>query len=108
MDQQTAQLVGGMQRLTAQLAQLRLFSSQLISVLAYGAPVDNEIPAGTINGVNAAFTLVYTPIAGSVHLFLGGVRQRPTTDYTVGGNTITYASGAKPQTGDNHYADYRH
>lgn len=108
MDQKTTQLTAGIQRLTAQLAQLALFASQLNGVLAQGTPADGEIPTGAINGINAAFTLAYTPKTGSVHLFLNGVRQRLTTDYTVAGNTITYASGAKPQTGDNHYADYRH
>lgn len=69
--------------------------------------VDAEIPTGTINGVNAAFTLANTPVVGSVHLYLNGLRMRPTTDFTVAGTTITYSAGAKPQTGDNHYADYR-
>ena len=70
--------------------------------------IDGEIPAGVIDGANAAFTLVNIPLPGSVHLYLNGVRQRPTTDYSVSGNTITYTAGAKPQSGDNHYADYRH
>ena len=69
--------------------------------------VDAETPAGPINGVNTIFTLANTPLSNSMHLFLNGVRQRPTTDYSVTGNTITYTSGAKPQTGDNHLADYR-
>lgn len=76
--------------------------------LANGNFVDGELPANVIDGANAVFTLVNIPIAGSVHLYLNGVRQRPTTDYSVSGNTITYTAGAKPKSGDNHYADYRH
>jgi hypothetical protein len=67
--------------------------------------VDNEIPSGTINGSNTAFTLANAPTAGSVHLYLNGVRLRPTTDYSITGTAITMVM--VPQTGDWLYADYR-
>jgi hypothetical protein len=70
-------------------------------------PIYNEIPSGTINGSNDTFTLLHSPNpTSSLRLYLRGIRQRPTTDYSISGNTITYTSGAKPDTGDNHYADY--
>lgn len=78
-----------------------------LGTAAYTSPIDGEAPTGVIDGANATFTLAYTPSAGSVHLYLNGLRQRPTTDYGVAGNTITYTAGAKPQAGDNHLADYR-
>jgi len=68
---------------------------------------DSEIPNGVIDGANAVFTLKNVPVSGSVHLYLNGIRQRLTTDFSVSGKTITYTAGAKPQAGDNHVADYR-
>lgn len=68
---------------------------------------DSEVPSGTVDGSNAAFTLAHTPTAGSVHLYKNGLRQTPTTDYTISGDTITFVSDNKPQTGDLLLADYR-
>jgi hypothetical protein len=72
-------------------------------------PVDNETPSGIIDGTNATFTLAFTPIAGSVHLFRRGLRMRrgAENDYTVTGPTITFNAGAVPRPGDNILADYR-
>ena len=71
--------------------------------------VDNETPTGTINGVNAAFTLANTPAAGSEHIFKNGLRQTPgaSNDYTISGAAITFLAGNIPQTGDSILADYR-
>lgn len=51
--------------------------------------VFNEAPAGTIDGVNTAFTLANTAVAGTVQLFKTGLLLRPTTDYTHSGSNIT-------------------
>jgi hypothetical protein len=69
--------------------------------------VDNEVPSGTINGSNTAFTLANTPIAGSVKLYLNGVRQEAGAgnDYTISGATITMLDA--PLAGDKLLADYR-
>jgi hypothetical protein len=72
---------------------------------ATSAPVDNEVPVGTVDGVNPTFTLAAVPATGSLHLYLNGVRLRPTTDYTATGSTITMLM--IPQVGDWLYADYR-
>lgn len=70
--------------------------------------VDEEVPAGTVNGSNAVFTLANVPTpASSLHLFLNGVRLRQGTDYTLTGQAITYVAAQIPQTGDTHHADYR-
>lgn len=66
-----------------------------------------ETPAGTINGVNASFTLNYSPsLATSVSLYRNGIRQKLTTDYTLSGRTIAFTSSSIPQTGDLIVADY--
>lgn len=71
--------------------------------------VDNETPAGTIDGANDTFTLANTPVAGSEHLYKNGIRQKPggANDYTISGATITFNAGNIPQTGDSLLADYR-
>lgn len=69
--------------------------------------VDSEVPTGTVNGVNAAFTLANTPTSGSLHLYKNGLRQKVTTDYTLSGTTVTFVAGNLPQTGDLLLADYR-
>jgi hypothetical protein len=71
--------------------------------------VDNEVPTGTINGVNAAFTLANTPMAGTEHVFKNGIRQSPGVgnDYTIAATVITFLAGNIPQTGDVLLVDYR-
>jgi len=53
--------------------------------------VNNEIPAGAINGNNAVFTLASVPATNSLALYLKGVLQEPGADYTLADSTITMA-----------------
>jgi hypothetical protein len=55
--------------------------------------VDGETPSGTINGSNVTFTLANTPVAGSEHVHVNGIRMRAGggNDYTISGATITFA-----------------
>lgn len=64
--------------------------------------VVRESPTGTINGVNATFNLAATPIAGTEEIYVNGILQNSGAgnDYTISGATITFLSGAIPQTGD--------
>jgi hypothetical protein len=61
-----------------------------------------ETPAGTINGSNTTFTLASTPVSNTEQVFVNGVLQNPGAgnDYTISTTTITFLSGAIPQTGD--------
>lgn len=53
---------------------------------------DNETPSGTINGINTTFTLSQTPSpSSSLQLELNGQFQTQGFEYTLSGNTITYA-----------------
>lgn len=76
----------------------------------YMAPsnfVVRETPSGTINGVNATFTLANAPApAGSEMIFLNGIllESGAGNDYTISGATITML--AVPQTGDRLKATY--
>lgn len=69
--------------------------------------VDKEIPSGSINGSNTAFTLANTPIAGSEHLFLNGILQESGAgnDYTISGANITMLTA--PATGEKLRISYR-
>lgn len=67
--------------------------------------VDNETPSGAMDSVNATFTLANTPIVGSVHLYLRGLRLKPGAGYTISGTTITML--IIPDSGDELIADYR-
>ncbi|MGA2116389.1 MAG: hypothetical protein ABSH56_16730 [Bryobacteraceae bacterium] len=70
--------------------------------------IDAELPAGTINGVNASFTLANAPSpAASLDLYRNGLRLAAGSDYYLSGNAITFVSAATPQTGDTLLADYR-
>jgi hypothetical protein len=68
------------------------------SVLKQTSFVNSEVPTGSVNGVNVTFTLANTPVTGSVQVFLNGVRQKLTTDYTIATGTITFVTA--PYTGD--------
>lgn len=74
-------------------------SASFIAVANY---VVRESPTGTINGVNTTFTLAATPVAGTEEVYVNGILQNSGAgnDYTISGATITFLSGAIPQTGD--------
>lgn len=51
---------------------------------------EQEVPSGTINGSNTAFSLAQTPQENAaVLLFIDGILQRQGTDYTLSGTSIT-------------------
>jgi hypothetical protein len=63
--------------------------------------VDAEIPAGAVDGSNGSFTLTGSPSpAASLQLFRNGILQKASGDFTLSGNTITFAGGSIPQSGD--------
>ena len=69
--------------------------------------VDKEIPSGSINGSNTAFTLANAPISGSEHVYLNGMLQESGAgnDYTISGTAITMLSA--PLTGEKLRVTYR-
>ena len=70
--------------------------------------VDNEVPSGVVNGVNAVFTRAFIPSpATSLHLYVNGVRQRLGVQYSLASLTITFTAGNIPLTGNTVVADYR-
>jgi hypothetical protein len=73
---------------------------------------DAEVPAGTVNGINATFTLAAAPSpAASLVLIRNGLVQTAGIDFTLSNQTITFLAGAIPQstpTPDSLAAWYRH
>jgi hypothetical protein len=64
-----------------------------------------EVPTGTVNGSNTAFTLSTAPREPDVvQVYLNGIRQRKTTDYSISGTTITFVSA--PVTDQSVYVEY--
>lgn len=70
--------------------------------------VDEEVPAGTVNGSNATFTTSAsaTPPT-SLALYRNGIVQKAGLDYRVSGSTISFLAGSVPQAGDTLLASYR-
>jgi hypothetical protein len=69
---------------------------------------DAEVPAGTVNGSNAVFTLASSPSpAASLELYRNGLLQRLGSDYQISGNAITFFLASVPQAGDLLVASYR-
>ena len=70
---------------------------------------DNEIPAGTLDGVNTIFSLQNAPSpATSLYLYRNGILLVAGTDYNVAGSTITFFLGSVPQPGDSLTTSYRY
>jgi len=70
--------------------------------------VDAEIPSGAVNGSNVTFTLASMPNPStSVALSRNGLLMKQGLDYTLSSNSISFLTGAVPQTGDTILASYR-
>lgn len=69
--------------------------------------IDEEVPTGTINGSNTAFTLANSPVETSVKVYLNGQRLASGAgfDFTVSGTALTLAYA--PDTGDVLVVEYR-
>ena len=71
--------------------------------------VDEEVPAGVVDGANVAFAISAAPApASSLHLFRNGLRQKAGFDFSLSGSTITFVFAATPQPGDTILVSYRH
>ena len=69
---------------------------------------DAEVPAGAVDGSNAAFTLAAAPNpAASLQVYRNGLLQKESVDYTLSGNTITMQTVSIPVGGDTLLVWYR-
>jgi hypothetical protein len=105
---------GGAATYTPVSGDVALTSAGVATVLATGATgfskigkfKTNTTPTGTINGVNATFTLASTPVVGTEEIFLNGQRMFPGAgnDYTIAVTTVTML--VVPITNDRLTCDY--
>ena len=52
-----------------------------------------EVPSGTVNGTNTAFTLSQTPVeTDAVLVFLNGIQREKTAEWTLSGATLTFVT----------------
>jgi hypothetical protein len=54
-------------------------------------------PTGNVDGVNAVFTV---PTYTSIEVYVNGQLQTLSTDYILGGTTVTFVPASIPQSGD--------
>lgn len=70
---------------------------------------DGEVPVGSVNGANMAFTLAFAPSpVASLELYLNGLRMESGADYLLSGKNLTFLTVSTPQTGDLLLANYRY
>lgn len=70
--------------------------------------IDQETPAGNVNGSNTVFSLAQAPDpASSLAIYRNGILQKTGVDYSLSGTTVTFGSLSIPQTGDLLLASYR-
>ena len=82
-------------------------SSRKLTRVNFLGRVEDEVPSGSINGSNAAFTLANTPrTTSAIKLYRNGVRQFEGVHYDMSGTTITFKAGKIPKTGNTLIADY--
>ena len=75
-----------------------------VSTATVDTYIANEVPTGTINGINDNFTLANVPTTGTVKVYVNGMRQLLTDDYSVSTNVITFTIA--PYEGSNIIVDY--
>lgn len=101
--------VDGMQVYDTDLDALYIYANGSWTAVGSGAGGTDiqEVPTGTIDGSNTAFTLSQTPISNaSVKIYLDGVFQRQGTHYTITGTAITFTTA--PATGQELDAVYEY
>ena len=70
--------------------------------------VDDEVPAGAVDGTNKTFTLANVPAVGSLKVYWNGIRQKLGVDYSLTGKVLTFLTAAFPRDSkDLLTADYR-
>jgi hypothetical protein len=87
-------------QLTSQITELMsVISSQqqiIDSITPLGTPtfrysiIDKEVPSGQIDGLNSSFILDLDPVPGSETVYINGVMQDPSLDYTLDKKTIIF------------------
>lgn len=87
-----------------------LYVDYMISTVTNTKPSDSIItgmtPTGTLDGVNKTFTLPNPYYTGQLRVYLDGVRQKLTTDYTESPTAGTFTFVTAPLAGSTILCDY--
>jgi hypothetical protein len=83
----------------------KVTKANLLKELQAGSFVDNEIPAGLIDGSNTVYTTEFDFITGSTRVYLNGLRLLPSDYSETGANEITLSDPLED--GDSLLLDYR-
>lgn len=79
-------------------------TSSLTAYVQLSHIITRETPTGTQNGTNVTFSLAHTPLSGTESVFVNGLLQGYTDDYTISGNQITFTLA--PLSGDKIRVNY--
>jgi hypothetical protein len=72
-----------------------------------GTGVFGEVPTPAPNGTITTFLVSQAFVAATLCVYLNGLRQRPTTDFTIVDSTH-FALTSAPMSGDSLLIDYQH
>ena len=84
--------------------------STTLTAIVQGTFVPNEVPVGTVNGINNRFTLAFKPLATGLFMLevSGLLMKRGALNYfNLIGNVITFNAGAIPQSGEQLLCTYQ-
>lgn len=88
--------------LTEHEADVTTLDAQVAALEAFGIVVWNEVPSGTLNGINILFVLTQPPLhQDKVQLYRNGLLMKPGDDFTLMGTMIWFDVNQIPQSGDN-------
>lgn len=98
--------VGGKIYYNSTTGKLRYYNDVTASFKNVGEPeYAQEIPTGTIDGVNAVFTLSNSPLSEqSVLVSIDGITRQVSTDFSITGTTLTFTTA--PALGQSVYVYY--
>ncbi len=84
-----------------------LFNGSADVVVSAAMDHIGEVPTGSVNGSNTVFTTAASYVGSTISVYVNGIRQKKTTDYTESSaTTITFTTA--PSTGDVILVDYQH
>lgn len=80
------------------LVSARGLAGNTANIIESSLAMEHDVPSGTIDGINPTFTLSQS--YSVFLLYVNGLEQKLALDYTLSGSTITFLTGAIPESGD--------
>jgi len=83
---------------------LAIATTKYVDDATAGSEMFNEAPA--VTGGSTDVSLANTPTVGTLRVYLNGIRQAPTDDYSLSGTTVTFVGALTA--GDKIIVDYKY